>query len=261
MIANRTQISIVMEVIRELLRVRDLRYRDVAERFEVTERTVIRWFTSDTVDSAIIERLCKLVGLTFFEVCELAARRIETRLTRLTVEQEQMLVDEPLLNYLFTFVVKGWSVAELQEEIGVPEPMLVDALIKLEKAGLVDVMPGNDVRLRTARDIQWRINGPYARYMNFFLKWSLDNPDVAEKKSLWMFEPLKLSVGSLALLRRRFDELRKEAVLLAERDRRSNDPTRDWFTLATVARHIVFTPLSEWRTRYRADSGYLSMRN
>ncbi len=198
-----------------------------------------------------------LVGLSFFELCELAAKRVETSaLGRLmSVGQEQALVDDALLNYIFVNTLKGWTSAELKREINVPEPMFVDALIRLEKLGLIGLLPGNEIRLRTSRDIQWRKNGPYSRFVNMLLGWSLNRPDVADPKSLWALDVLKLSSGSLAQLQRKFDALLAEAVLLSEQDRRSNDPSRDWHALVLTARHIAFTPLSEWPTQYKAAGG------
>jgi hypothetical protein len=209
------------------------------------------WFASKAVDTLIVERLCTLVGLSFFELCELAARRIETRLTRLSVAQEQALVDDALLNYIFVNTLKGWSAAELQQEIKVPEPMFVDALIRLEKIGLIGLLPNNEIRLRTTRDIRWRKDGPYSTYVNMFLRWSLNRPDISDPKSLWALDILKLSSGSLAQLQRKFDALIAEAILLSEQDRRSNDASRGWHALVLTARNIAFTPLSEWPTQYR----------
>jgi hypothetical protein len=249
----KSQIKTLMEVLRELLRARGLGPRELARQLDVSERTVMRWFASRTVETAVLERLCEFVGLSFFELCELAARRIETRLTRLSVAQEQALVDDALLNYIFVNTLKGWTSAELQQEINVPEPMFVDALIRLEKLGLIDLLPGNEIRLRTSRDIRWRKDGPYSRYINMFLGWSLNKPDISDPRSLWTLDIMKLSPGSLAQLQRKFDELIAEALLLSEQDRRSNDIQREWHALVLTARQIAFPPLSRWPTQYRAS--------
>ncbi len=250
--AGTSQIKILTEVLRESLRARGLGPREIAKQLGVSERTVMRWFASKATDTAVLERLCALVGISFFELCELAARRVETRLTRLSVAQEQALVDDALLNFIFVNTLKGWTSAELKQEINVPEPMFVDALIRLEKIGLIGLLPGNEIRLRTTRDVRWRKDGPYSRYVNMFLGWSLNKPDISDPKSLWTMDILKLSAGSLVQLQRKFDALKAEAVLLSEQDRRSNDPSRDWHALVLTARHIAFTPLSEWPTQYRA---------
>jgi hypothetical protein len=248
----KTQIKVLTEVLRELLRARGLGPREIAKQLDVSERTALRWFAAKAVDTAVLERLSALAGMSFFEVCELAARRVETRLARLSVAQEQALVDDALLNYIFVNTLKGWTSAELKREINVPEPMFVDALIRLEKLGLIGLLPGNEIRLRTSRDIKWRKDGPYSRFINMLLGWSLNKPDISDPKSVWALETIKLSSGSLAQLQRKFDALLAEAVLLSEQDRRSNDPSREWHAVVLTARHIAFTPLSQWPTQYRA---------
>lgn len=249
----KSQIGVLMTVLREFLRARRLRSHEVAEALNVTERTVLRWFASETLDTKVIERLCTLIDISFFELCELAAKRVETRLAQLSIEQEQALADFPLLNYIFVHALKGWSTVELQREIDIPEPMFVDALVRLEKMGLIMLLPGNEIRLRTAKDIQWRQGGPYSRYTNSLLKWSLQNADVFEPKSLWNVEPLKLSPGSVALLQRKFDTLKGEAVALSEHDRRSNNASTEWHALLLAVRHVDMMPLSQWPTQYQGD--------
>jgi hypothetical protein len=129
--------------------------------------------------------------------------------------------------------------------------MFVDALIRLEKLGLIGLLPGNEIRLRTTRDIQWRKDGPYSSYVNMFLGWSLNKPDISDPRSLWVMDIMKLTPGSIAQLQRKFDAMMAEALLLSEQDRRSNDPLREWHAVVLTARRIAFPPLSEWPTQYR----------
>jgi transcriptional regulator with XRE-family HTH domain len=247
---GKSQIGVLVRVLRELLRAQGLRPRNVAERLGVSERTVLRWFAGEAIDTRVLERLCALIEISFFELCEVAAKRVETRLARLSADQEQALVDDALLNYLFVNILRGWSAAELQHEIDVPEAMFIDALIRLEKIGLIGLLPGNEFRLKTTREIQWRKGGPYSRYVNMFLKWSLNNADTGEPKSAWVIEALKLSTGSLAQLQHKFQTLREEANALSQVDRRSNDMSREWYALVLATRRIDFTPLQEWPTQY-----------
>ena len=248
---GKTPTNVLMEVLRGLLRAGGLRTHEIAKALNVTERTVLRWFASETVDTKVIERLCGLIEIGFFELCDLAAKRAETRIAQLSIEQEQALADFPLLNYIFVHALKGWSSEELKREINIPEPMFVDALIRLEKMGLITLFPDNEIRLRTAKDVLWRKDGPYSRYREGLLKWSFNKLDMTDPNSLWTIEPLKLSAGSLAQLQRRFDTLKGEAIALSEQDRRSNDTSREWYALVLAARHVDMMPLSEWPTQYR----------
>jgi len=246
---GKSQVNVLMEVLREFLRRRGLRYRDIARELQVTERTVTRWFASESNDTKVLERLCALVGLTFFELCELASKRVETRITYLSLKQEQMLADDGLLSYLFSQVLKGWTTEEIQREAEIPDAVFVDALIRLEKSGLIDLLPGNEIRLRTIKDMRWRPGGPFSRFQNRWLAWVLDKIDITEPRSAWAIDAMKLSSSSLAQLQRKFEALQQEALELSDVDRRSHDPSRVWYALVLGARQIdLIPPLLEWPT-------------
>lgn len=244
---SKSQFAVMMDVLRDALRSRGLRFADVGRKLGVSERTVTRWFTSPSIESSTVERLCALVDLSFFELCELATKRVETRPSQLTFTQEQILAKDDLLSYLFAQILKGWTARELQQDMEIPEAVFVDALIKLEKAGLVDLLPGNEIRLRTTRKFQVKPRGPYSRYVNNWLARILDKPDIDEPRSVWRHDTLKLSAGSLAQLQQKFDVLIKEAQDLCDSDRRSGDSPGEWYGLTLVSRHLLPpSSLTEW---------------
>jgi transcriptional regulator with XRE-family HTH domain len=242
----KSQLDVMMEVLRELLRQHGLRFSDVARQLGVTERTVTRWFSADSVETAVLQRFCELVGIDFFALCEIAAKRVENRPARHTVQQEQALAESPLLTYLFAQICKGWSAKELRDDIDIPEPVLIDHLIKLDKIGLIELLPGNEIRLMTSRNMVLIPNGPYARNLNRWLGETFRTPDVDEENSVWVCDFMKLTPGSRERLERKFRELMHEAQQLSDSDRRANAASRDWYGIVLVAKPQDIRPFSEW---------------
>jgi transcriptional regulator with XRE-family HTH domain len=243
----KSQIAVLKDVLRESLRLHGLRYSDIARELDVTERTVTRWFSADYLDTPVIEQLCKLVGLSFFELCELAGKRVDSRLSCLTIQQEQFLTDDGLAHYLFTQLLKGWTPEELQREAEIPEADFVAGLIRLEKAGLVELLPGNKVKLRTRKDVQSQPDGPISRYTNRWLAATLEGADVTEAGSFWAVDALKLSSSSFEQLKRKFEGLKQEARDLSEADRRADDPSRKWYAVVMTARQLdLVPPHAQW---------------
>jgi transcriptional regulator with XRE-family HTH domain len=252
---EKSQPRIVMDVLHDLLRSRGLRYRDIAGQLGVTERTVTRWFSTDGVDTRVIDRLCTLAQISFFDLCELAGKRVDRRVCHLSVRQEQALADDDLLNYLFAQICQGWTFADFLQELELPESYLIAALIRLEKIEVIEFLPGNEIRLRTAKDIEFRRNGPYAKCVNRWLARSLDRPDIEEPASLWAFDSLKLSPASIELLRQKCQALRQEARKLSDMDRHLNAGKRSWFSLIFTARPVRLRPVTEWATDYAPTRG------
>jgi transcriptional regulator with XRE-family HTH domain len=247
---EKSQPCIMMDVLQDLLRSRGLRHRDISRRLQVTERTVTRWFSNEGVDTRVIERLCELAQISFFDLCELASKRVEQRSCHLTVQQEQALADDELLNYLFAQIVRGWTFEDMLQELELPESYLIAALIRLEKIGIIEFLPGNEIRLRTAKDIEFRKNGPYAKCVNRWLAHSLEKPDIEEPGSLWAFDSLKLSAASIELLRQKCQALRQEARKLSDMDRHLNASKRGWYSVIFTAKPTKMRPVTEWSTDY-----------
>ena len=222
----KSQHDVMMEVLRDLYRQHGLRFSDVAARLHSTERTVTRWFSADSLETAILRQMCGLIGIDFFALCELAGQRLESRPSRHTIQQEQALAGCPPLTYLFAQICKGWAFLELRDDIDIPEAVLVDHLIRLDKIGLIDLLPGNQIRLKTAKEMVLNPNGPYARNLNRWLGEVFKNPNVDEESSVWVCDFMKLTPGSREQLERKFRALMREAYELSDADRRANAEAR-----------------------------------
>jgi len=242
----KSQHDVMMEMLRELFRQHGLRFADIAEKLGVTERTVTRWFSADSIETAILQRLCELLGIDFFTLCELAAKRRDNRPNHHTLKQEQALAASPLLTYLFVQICKGWTAQDFKDDIGIPEAVLVDHLLQLDKVGLIDLLPGNEIRLNTARDMRLIPNGPYARNLNRWLAGTFKNPNVDEPNAAWVCDFMKLTPGSRERIERKFRALMQEANDLSDDDRRANAAGREWYGLVLVVRPENIRPFSEW---------------
>jgi len=246
----KSQHDVMMEVLRELFRQHGLRFAEIAEKLGVTERTVTRWFSADSIETAILHRMCELLGIDFFTLCELAAKRRDNRPDHHTLKQEQALAASPLLTYLFVQICKGWTAEELKADIGIPEAVLVDHLLQLDKLGLIDLLPGNEIRLKTARDMRLIPNGPYARNLNRWLGETFKSPNVDEPNAAWVCDFMKLTPGSRERIERKFRALMQEANDLSDADRRANAAGREWYGLVLVVRPENVRPFSEWPAIY-----------
>lgn len=235
---SNTQAASLLKTMKALLHEHRLSQANVAERLGVTTRTVRRWFTSDTVDTGVLEQMCALIGIELFDLFQLAAKDSETKADHLTREQELVLVSNPILWYLFHQILLGWDAAELQQDTGLPTPILVKSLISLEKAGLIDLLPNNKIRLRTVRYLKINPGGPYAHHVNAFIQSFWDRIKIGDPHSVLEVEALKLSAASKTQLSRRFEQLIAEARELSDADRRSNDKTREWYFMVLTAQHF-----------------------
>ena len=131
------QVETLMGALKQLLRARGLRYRDIAERLGVTERTVKRWLADRGLTMNVVEDLCGVLGMSFIELCEFAKDDLDTRPQRLSREQERLLFSDLQLALVFQLLMRGWTALEIREECGLPEATMVGHLVRLERIKLV----------------------------------------------------------------------------------------------------------------------------
>ena len=236
------QVSALLGVLKQLFRARGLHYRDVAERLGVTERTVKRWFADEGLTMDVVEDLCGVIGMTFIELVEMAKNELDVRPQQLSREQEQLLFSDLQQALVFMLLTRGWSSHEVQRDCGLPEALLVSHLVRLEKIGLVELLPGNKVRLLYGRNIRWRENGEAGRAFARGLKNLFSTMDYSDPEAVWAMQVVNLSPHSLAELRMKFRRLITEVLQIADSDRRSTIEGKRWHAVLLTTH--PFDPLN-----------------
>lgn len=236
------QVEVLLGALKQLFRARGLRYRDVADRLGVTERTVKRWFADKGLTMDVVEDLCGVVGLSFIELCEVAKEDLDTRPRRLGREQEQLLFSDLQLAFVFMLLSRGWSSDEIQRECGMPEALMVGHLVRLEKIGLVELLPGNRVRLLFGRNIQWHENGEAGRAFARGLRNLFAAMDYSKPDSVWSSQVVSLSPHALAELRAKFRALMAEILQASDADRKIAGDDKVWHAILLAAH--PFDPLA-----------------
>jgi transcriptional regulator with XRE-family HTH domain len=149
--------------LKRLLKSRGRTYAEAASVLELSEASVKRLFASSELSLERLERLCDWIGVDIADVVELSKSE-QPLLTQLTPEQERELqVDASLLLTAY-LVLNRWSEGEILETFHFTKPELTLLLIRLERLGLIELMPFERIKLRTARNFSWRKDGPIQRY-------------------------------------------------------------------------------------------------
>lgn len=249
----------LLVALKRLLRERGWRYADLAAALGVSEPTIKRVLSSGRMDLARLEQICDALDIDFFELARSARGTRESR-RHLTLHQEQALAAEPRLMTVFHLLCQGWRTAAIGEGYGLKPPELVRLLAQLDRLRLLELLPGNHVRLRVPRDFSWRDDGPVrARYLQMASHEFLRD-DFAAAEAHFALEIRELGEASVATLRRKVDKLVADFKEAAELDvslpserRRSVGmlvALRPWvFSLAESLRTAAVTPAHDPRRR------------
>lgn len=237
--------------LKRVLKARGLRYADVARALDVSEATVKRQLTRGPLELERLDQLCRWLEIDFFELARGARQRAQAS-AQLSLEQETALAAEPRLLIALHLLLNDWSVEALRAEFGLSKPQAVRLLAKLDRLGLIELLPGDQVRLRVARDLAWRNPGPVRqRYAQLatseFLRDAFD-----PRQALLRLEVKELGEASLDVLRRKLEKLALEFNELADNDAGLPRRQRHSVGMLLALRPWVFSLLDSLRAEVEA---------
>jgi transcriptional regulator with XRE-family HTH domain len=207
----------IVDTLKSVVRMRGVTYAELAKRVGLSEASVKRLFSQRTFTLARLTQFCEALGIDFAELARLAHGR-EGGASELSNAQEAALAADARLLAVFYLVVNGWTHDEIVARYRITAPQCVGALVKLDHLGLIDLMPGNRVRVRVPRTTRLRADGPIRlrhgkRAVEDFLA-----PEFDRVGGWFAFEFRELSRASFDVLRRRLERVVAEFHELAELD-------------------------------------------
>jgi transcriptional regulator with XRE-family HTH domain len=218
----------LLSALKRQIKARGLTYADVAEKLNVSLPTVKRTLSEGSIKVDRLLALCNAIGVEL-DALVIAARHAKPLPTMLSSLQERALVKEPRMLGLFHLLLNEWQVDDILNHFVITQQECERLLLQLDKIGVLELHPGNQVKLAVARGIQWRPSGPIAqawgqRALNEYL---IDRAFV-QADELLRYTMREVSEGTrsvmqrkLALLAKEFDELADLDVALPPQERRS----------------------------------------
>jgi DNA-binding Xre family transcriptional regulator len=232
------------------MRARGRTYADAARILGLSEASIKRLFSQNALSLARLESLCDWLHVDVHELVNMS-REQEPLATQLSGAQETELLGDTGLLLLAYLLLNHWTPDEILETYTFSRPELTRRMFRLQELGLVEVMPFDRVRLKTARNFSWRKHGPVQRFftdhvLKEFLSSSFDGP--GEKME---FVGGMLSRQSVLHMNDRIRELARELDQMVQSDLRL--PAQERFGVS------LFAALRPWEfsafTRYRRGAG------
>jgi transcriptional regulator with XRE-family HTH domain len=207
-----------IDTLKRCLKARGLTYRDVAIALELSEPSIKRLFSERSFSLQRLEQICRMLDMSFSDLARLNDLKYQERQTTLSPDQEAALADDAILLSYFYLLLNGWKSKRIASRFALSEPRQVRLLAKLDKLGLIELQPGNRVRLLTARRIQWRRDGPVRRLYEREVKQAFLKDSFAQGVAHFGFESAELAPESARLIQRRLTRVTREFDEVAELD-------------------------------------------
>ncbi|MFK3738740.1 transcriptional regulator [Massilia sp. TN1-12] len=239
-----SEVNQLLVTIKRQLKLQGKTYRDVAATLRLSEASVKRLLTSDTLGVDRLVQVSNMLGFTLAELAQEAAVT-ESRLRTLTPAQEKELVSDTKLMVVAVCALNHWTLADMVGVYQLTEAEALQKLLHLDRLHLIALMPGNRIRLNVARDFDWLPDGPIRQYfrtegLDDFLGSRFERQDetLTFTHAMLTESALARMQAELRQLRARFAELHEESLASPLPKRRGSGlllALREWEPAAFAA--------------------------
>ena len=149
--------------LKKLMRSRGRTYAQAARALDLSEASVKRLLSRSELSLQRLESLCDWLGVEIADVVALSAESTPL-VTHLDARQEQELLRDPALLLITYLTLNRWTEPEILQTFNFKKAELTQKLRRLERLGLVELMPFDRIKIRAARNFAWRKDGPVQKY-------------------------------------------------------------------------------------------------
>ena len=153
----------IIQALKGVLKERRVSYEQVAGHLGLSLSSVKRLFSTGGFTLERVESICDLAGVDILELARQGeAQRLQV--ASLTEEHERELIGDPALLLVAICALNRWRFGRILQHYQLSEPRLIQLLARLDRMGLIELLPGNRIKLRVARNFAWLPDGPIHRY-------------------------------------------------------------------------------------------------
>ena len=228
----------LVEALKRVARLRGATYASLARRAGLSEATVKRLFSRGTFTLPRLAQFCELLDIDFRELARLAAGDDDPH--ELTLGQETALAADERLLAIFYLVYSGWRFDEIVAQYRLSAPQCTALLLRLDRLGVIELLPENRVRLKLPPGTRLRADGPLRRRHGARLLDDFLAPQFDRVGGTFAFEFRELSRASTEIIKRRVARLAAEFHELAQLDAHLKASERETIGLAAGVRTWSF---------------------
>lgn len=229
----------IIDALKRQLKVRGITYRGLADRLGLSESAVKHMFSAGNFSLKRLDDVCAVLELDIGDLVNLS-ESLEPRIEQLSAEQEEEIVSDIRLLLVAYCLINYWSFDEIIERYDLSPEEGLKYLRRLDRMRIIELQPGDRVRLLIANNFSWRKNGAIEKFFRSRVQTEFFQHDFADDSSIRIVKNGMLSrKAQLQLIEKlrstgdQFDDLTWE-------ERRLPAPERNGTTMVLAVRHWFF---------------------
>ena len=158
-----TQTTALIDTLKKALKTHQLTYADIARQLSMSEANIKRLFASQRFSLQRLEEICQLMQMELSDLFVLYDESRQ-RISQLTRQQEKELVANEKLLLVAVSVRNRLGFDDIVNNYNISETECIRFLATLDKLKIIDLLPGNRIKLRIDDGFSWLKNGPIEQF-------------------------------------------------------------------------------------------------
>lgn len=211
------QSQALVQTLKQTLRAARITYADIARHLGMSEANIKRLFATQSFTLQRLEAICEMMNMDLgdlFSMHEAARERIQ----HLTRKQEQELVSDTRLLLVAVCVRNRMEFAEIVAGYRLTEPEVIRCMARLDRLGIVEMLPGNRIKLLIDENFDWLRDGPIERFYQQQIEEQFLAAGFTADIEARQFQFGLLGEGSCRIMKKKLRELAREFTELHRSD-------------------------------------------
>ena len=200
--------------LKRLLKAHGVTYMQVAKHLHLSEASVKRQFSKNNFNLQTLETICNLLQLEFSDLVK-AAEELET-VSQLSMQQELELVGDIKSVLTAICVINHWTLEKIVDTYKITKAECISHFLRLERIGIIQLLPENRVKLKISRDFSWLPGGPIHQFFRNHAQTDFLNTDFNQPGEILRFQHAMISPTANSHFQQRLQRLLAEFKELHE---------------------------------------------
>jgi len=157
------QTKLIIDTLKQELRKQGITYKQVAKTLKLSEASVKRLFSERSFTLTRLGQVCAVLNLEIADLVHQMEKNIDLT-AQLSIEQEKELVADIKLLLMAHFLMSKFTFQDIIRIYDISETEGIKLLAKLDRMKIIELQPGNRVKLMIAKNFELIPNGPIQRF-------------------------------------------------------------------------------------------------
>jgi len=238
----------IIDALKRQLKLRGLTYRVLAERLDLSESAVKHMFSTGNFSLRRLDELCVILELDIGDLVSLS-EGLQPKVEQLSAEHEREMVSDIRLLLITYYLLNHWTFDEIIERYEITREDGIKYLRRLDRMKVIELQPGDRVRLLFASNFAWRKNGAIEKFFRSRVQTEFFSNDFSDDASVRIVKSGMLSrksqlqlIDKLRATGEHFDDLNWDERRLPATDRHGS-------TMVLAIRHWFFPAFQKLERR------------